>query len=224
MRRFRFSLGAVAIATFSLLVAAPALAHTTRNAGPFALTFGWKNEPAYTGAQNAVQVFVKDAKGNAVDDIGTKGLTVAVGTGTGASAVTSSALPLARGFDADTGLGIHGEFDAPIVPTAAGTYIFHLTGDINGTAVDVSAASSDTTFADVTDPVAVEFPLKTQTIPQLSSAITTLQDRLATAQSSAASAKSSAKSSKTLAIVAIVVAVVLGLIALVLGRGKKTAS
>ena len=98
--------------------------------------------------------------------------------------------------------------------------------------MDVSAASSDKTFADVTDPTAVEFPVKTQTIQQLSSAVTTLQDRLATAQAAAAAAKSSATSSKTLAIVAIVVAIVLGLVAIVSGRvsgrvpggGRKTAS
>ena len=224
MRRLRFTLGAVALATAGLLVAGPAFAHTEKDAGPYKLTFGWRDEPAYSGAQNAVQLFVKDAKGNAVDDLGTKGLTVVVSTGTGATAATSSPLPFTSAFDPDTGLGTHAEFDAPILPTAAGTYTLHITGDVNGTAVNVSAASSDKTFADVTDPTAVEFPVKTQTIPQLSAAVTTLQDRLATAQTAASAAKSSANSSKTLAIVAIVVAIVLGLVALALGRGKKTAS
>jgi hypothetical protein len=223
MRRIRFSLGAVALVTAGLLIATPALAHTTKDAGPYKLTFGWRDEPAYTGTPNAVQLFVKDAKGNPVDDLGAKGLTVAVTTGTGATAKTSSPMTLASAFDPDTSLGTHGEFDASILPTAAGTYTFHITGDITGTAVDVSAASSDKTFADVTDPTAIEFPAQTQTLPQLSSAITTLQGRVASAQSAAAAAKSSASSSKTVAIIAIVVAVVLGLIALVAGRGKKTA-
>jgi hypothetical protein len=223
MRRIRFSLGAVALATAGLLIATPALAHTTKDAGPYKLTFGWRDEPAYTGAENAVQLFIKDAKGNPMDDVGAKGLTVAVTTGTGATAKTSSPMMLASAFDPDTGLGTHGEFDAPILPTAAGTYSLHITGDINGTAVDVSAASSDKTFADVTDPTAIEFPAQTQTLPQLSSAITTLQDRVASAQSAATAAKSSATSSKTVAIIAIVIAVVLGLVALVAGRGKKNA-
>jgi hypothetical protein len=223
MRRIRFSLGAVALAAAGLLIATPALAHTTKDAGPYHLTFGWRDEPAYTGAQNAVQLFVKDAKGNPIDDLGSKGLTVAVTTGSGAAAKTSSPMTLKSAFDPDTGLGTRGEFDAPILPTAAGPYTFHITGDISGTAVDVSAASSDTTFADVTDPTAIEFPVQTQTVPQLSSAITTLQDRVASAQSAAAAARSSASSSKTVAIIAIVVAVVLGLVALVAGRVKKTA-
>jgi hypothetical protein len=223
VRRLRFSLGALALATAGLLVAAPAFAHTEKDAGPYKLLFGWRNEPSYTGALNAVQLFVHDASGKAIDDLGTKGLTVVVSTGSGATAKSSSPLALTSAFDPDSGLGTHGEFDAPLLPTAAGTYTFHITGDINGTAVDVSAASSDKTFADVTDPTAIEFPVQAQTVPQLSSAITTLQGRVASAQSAAASATSSAKSSKTVAIIAIIVAIVLGLVAIVAGRGRKAA-
>lgn len=214
--RFRSALGAVALATASLLIAAPALAHTTKDAGPYKLTFGWLHEPAYTAAGNAVQLFVKDAKGNPLDDLGQKGLTVAVTAG----GKTSSPLPLTSGFDADTGLGTHGEFDASIVPTQAGTYTFHITGDIGGTAVDVSASSSDTTFNNVVDPGNVEFPLQTQTIPQLTTAVTNLQDRLSAANSAADAAKSSAKSAKTLGVAAIVVAVILGAAAIIVGSRK----
>ena len=223
MRHLRFVLGALALATAGLLVASPAFAHTEKDAGPYKLLFGWRDEPAYTGSLNAVQLFVHDASGKAIDDLGKKGLTVVVSTGSGATAKSSSPLALTSAFDPDSGLGTHGEFDSPILPTAAGTYTLHITGDINGTAVDVSAASSDTTFSDVTDPTAIEFPVQSQTVPQLSSAITTLQGRLASAQSDATSAKSSAKSSKTVAIIAIIVAVVLGLVAIVAGRSRKTA-
>ena len=219
MRRLRFSLGALALATTGLLVAAPAFAHTEKDAGPYKLLFGWRNEPAYTGSLNAVQLFVHDASGKAIDDLGKKGLTVVVSTGTGATAKSSSPLAFTGAFDPDSGLGTHGEFDAPILPTGAGTYTFHITGDINGTAVDVSAASSDTTFADVTDPTDIDFPVQAQTVPQLSSAITTLQGRVASAQSAAASAKSSANSARAFGIVGIALAIV----AIVAGRSRKTA-
>jgi len=219
VRRLRFSLGALALATTGLLVAAPAFAHTEKDAGPYKLLLGWRDEPAYTGSLNAVQLFVHDASGKAIDDLGKKGLTVVVSTGTGATAKSSSPLAFTGAFDPDSGLGTHGEFDAPILPTGAGTYTFHITGDINGTAVDVSAASSDTTFADVTDPTDIEFPVQAQTVPQLSSAITTLQGRLASAQSAAASAKSSANSARAFGIVGIALAIV----AFVTGRLRKTA-
>jgi len=219
VRRLRFSLGALALATTGLLVAAPAFAHTEKDAGPYKLLFGWRDEPAYTGSLNAVQLFVHDASGKAIDDLGKKGLTVVVSTGNGATAKSSSPLAFTGAFDPDSGLGTHGEFDAPILPTGAGTYTFDITGDINGTAVDVSAASSDTTFADVTDPTDIEFPVQAQTVPQLSSAITTLQGRVASAQSAAASAKSSANSARAFGIVGIALAIV----AIVAGRSRKTA-
>ena len=221
MRRLRIIPGAVAVGTaglLGLLTAAPALAHVTHDAGPYKLTFGWSHEPAYTGAENAVQVFVHDAKGAALDDLGSKGLTVRVS----AANRTSDPLALASAFDPDTGLGTHGEFDAPLTPTAPGTYTFHITGDVNSTAVDVSDSSSDKTFANVEDPTTIEFPVKTQTTQQLSTAVTTLQSRLSAAQSAADSARSSARSARTLAIVALIVAVVLALIAIAAGR-RKTA-
>jgi hypothetical protein len=207
------------VGLFSLITAAPALAHVTHNAGPYKITFGWQHEPAYTGAENAVQVFVHDASGNALDNLGSKGLTAQVS----AAGQTGSPLALTGAFDPDTGLGTHGEFDAPLTPTAPGTYTFHITGDINGTAVDVSDHSSDTTFANVDDPTTIEFPAKTQTNQQLSSAVSTLQSRLAAAQSAASSASNTADTARTLAIAAIAVAVVLGLIAVVGGGRKKRA-
>jgi hypothetical protein len=208
VRPLRCCLGALALATAGLLVATPALAHTEKDAGPYKLLFGWRDEPAYTGSLNAVQLFVHDASGKAIDDLGTKGLTVVVSTGSGPTAKSSSPLAFTSAFDPDSGLGTHGEFDAPLMPTAAGTYTFHITGDINGTAVDVSATSSDTTFADVTDPTAVEFPVQSQTVPQLSSAITTLQGRVAAAQSAASSAKGAASSARAFGIVGIALAIV----------------
>jgi hypothetical protein len=218
LRRLHFVLGAVAVAAVVLvgLLAGPAFAHTEKGAGQFKLLFGWQHEPTYSGIQNAVQLFVHDAKGNPVDDLGSKGVTVQVS----AAGQTSSPLTLQGSFDKDSGLGTHGEFDATIIPLTPGTYTFHITGDINGTAVDVSASSSDTTFNNVQDPAAIEFPGKAETNVALTNAVNALQSRLAAAQSEAANAKSSAGSARTVAIIAIIVAVVLGVIALAAGRRK----
>lgn len=218
MRRRPSTAGALGAALAALLLAlsaAPAFAHTQKNAGPYKLTFGWQHEPPYVGVENAVQVFVHDAKGNAVDDLGTKGLVVAVGT----QGQTSPPLALAGAFDPDTGLGNHGELDAAIVPTQAGTYTFHITGDINGTAVDVSAASSDSTFNDVGDATSVEFPAKTPSLQTLALAVTSLQDKLATAQSAAASARSAATRA---ALLAMVLALAMAGLAVGLSRRRKT--
>src|SRR5205807_1811006 len=57
-----------AIATLAL-AAGPASAHEVRKVGANEITVGWQHEPTYTGIENAVQIFIKDAKGNPFDDL-----------------------------------------------------------------------------------------------------------------------------------------------------------
>lgn len=62
-----------AVAAACLLVlgfSVPAWAHEPRTVAVYQLTVGWAHEPTYVGVENAVQVFVKDAKGNPIDDLG----------------------------------------------------------------------------------------------------------------------------------------------------------
>src|ERR1700680_1855373 len=128
-------------AAFGLLFlsAAPAWAHEQRRVGAVQLTVGWQHEPTYVGVENAVQLFIKDAKGNPIDDLGTPpSLQLAVSTG----AKTSDPFELRASFDPDTGLGTHGEFDAALIPTTPGTYTFHFTGSISGQKIDAKVNSS----------------------------------------------------------------------------------
>src|SRR5579884_1842387 len=126
-----------------------ALAHEQRKVGAVQFTVGWQHEPAYAGAENAVQLFLKDAAGKSIDDLGDPpSLQVQVITGS----QTSDPLTLQPSFDEDTGLGTHGEFDAPIIPTRPGQYTFHFTGTVNGQKIDEKFTSSDQTFAPVTEP------------------------------------------------------------------------
>ena len=113
-------------------------------------------------------------------------------------------------FDGDTGLGSHGVFTAPIIPTAPGVYTFHFTGAINGQAVNQTFKSSDSTFDDVVDPSAAQFPVKVPAPAELSTNVSRLNGRVATAADKASSAHDSATTAATLAIVALVVGIVLG--------------
>jgi hypothetical protein len=186
--------------TASIALAPPALAHEQRQVGAYQLTVGWAHEPTYTGVENAVQLFVKDAKGNPIDDLGTPpSLEVRVVFGS----QTSDPLDLEPSFDPDTGLGTHGEFDAAIVPTAPGNYTFHLTGAIEGQKVDERFTSSDTTFDPVKEPTEVEFPTKPPSAGQLATSIQRLDPRIERSLSRA-------RSASTLGIVALVVGIVLG--------------
>ena len=192
-----------AIATFAL-AAGPASAHEVRKVGAYEITIGWQHEPTYSGVENAVQIFIKDAKGNPVDDLGDPPtLKVQVINGS----QTSDPLDLKASFDPDTGEGTRGEFDASIVPTVPGDYTFHLTGSINGQNIDEKFTSSDKTFDPVKDPTEVQFPAKVPSNSQLAQSISRNETRAAAA---AKSAKDAADTAKVLAIVGIAVGVVLG--------------
>jgi hypothetical protein len=191
------------------LSATAAFAHEQRQVGAYQLTVGWMNEPTYVDAQNAVIVIIKDAQGSLVDDLGDQGkLQVTVSTGT----QTSDPLDMAASFDADSGLGNHGEFFANIMPTRAGDYTFHFTGTIKGQKVDEKFTSGPKTFNTVDEPTASQFPVKDPSIGQLSGLTNRLSSRVDTGLSAAKSKADSASSTAT-------VGVVLGIIGIVVGVG-----
>jgi len=153
-----------------LLIAGVADAHIVKTFGPYTVALGWVHEPTYVGEQNAVQVVIKDAAGKAVTDLNDGDLKVTVAVG----GKTSDPLDLLNTFDPDTGLGVPGDYEAPIIPTAPGDYTFHLTGSIHGTAVDETATSSDSTFNSAVDATGIQFPNQ---LPALTDIITRL-DRI----------------------------------------------
>lgn len=219
MRRFiPFRLlSALAAATVVALVAVvPASAHEVRTVGIYQFTVGWLHEPAYADEQNAVQFLLKDSRGNPVNDLGDT-LKVEVIYQT----QKMPALSLTPTFDPDTGLGMQGEYLASLIPTRAGNYTFHFTGAVKGQAVDQSFSSSPTTFDEVKEPTAVEFPAQDPSRGQISQRLDRIDPRIAAAQ---ATAKSDAELARNLAIAGIVLGA-LGTVALIimLTRGRGSA-
>lgn len=185
--RLRSATSVTAIAAASLLlflVAGTAQAHVVKSFGTYSVALGWAHEPTYVGAANAVQVIVKDAKGAPVTDIPDGDLTVVVSI----SGQTSSPLSLDNAFDSDTGLGIPGDYEAPIAPTVPGDYTFHLAGTIHGTVVDETATSSDATFNSVVDSSTVDFPSKLPSISDIVTRLDRIDARTSAAPASAAPA------------------------------------
>ena len=205
-------LGGAAVLVFLLPTAA--FAHEQRQVGKVQFTVGWQHEPTYAGSQNGVQLFLKDAKGNPIDDLGDPPtLQVQVITGT----QTSDPLPLAPSFDEDTGLGTHGEFDAAIIPTRPGDYTFHFTGTVDSQKIDEKFTSSEQTFDPVKEPTAVEFPAKDPSTGDLATNVDRLNPRVDNAvalagadKKAAASAADKASTAQTLGVVAIILALLLG--------------
>lgn len=214
--------GAVCAGTIAALIGVMgASAHVVQQFSSYSIAIGWLHEPTYVGVENAVQVLVKDSKDNAVNDLNAGDLKVTVTTGS----QSTKSIDLQPSFDPDTGLGTPGEYDATLIPTAPGTYTFHLTGSIHGTSVDKSFTSSDKTFDDVTDPSTtdVEFPNKVPAISAVSTGLQRTGARVQTAQAAAANAQDAANRATVLATVALVVGVVLGGAGTALAMRRRTA-
>jgi hypothetical protein len=166
----------------STALAAPTLAHTGHEIGPYVLEVGWLNEPTFVGQPNAVQVTITTHDtAKPVLDLGPEDLAVVVST----AGVDSGSLSFEPAFDAEELEGSLGEYDAAIVPTAPGDYSFHITGTIHGTAVDLTVASGDETFDAVVTSTDLEFPAKVPTLTEVGTRLDRIDDRIAALQSAA---------------------------------------
>jgi len=210
---FRLLPAAIVAGGLALSTILPASAHEVRTVGAYQFTVGWLHEPAYADEQNAIQFLLKDAKGNPVSDLGDT-LKVEVIYQT----ETMPALSLNPTFDPDTGLGMPGEYLASIIPTRPGKYTFHFTGSVKGQSVDQAFTSSPTTFDEVKEPTAVEFPAQDPTRAQVSQRLDRLDSRLAAAQTSATNG---ADLARNLAIAAIVLGA-LGTVGLIITLSRRS--
>jgi hypothetical protein len=217
--RHPVALGAAALgaATLSLAGVQHASAHGMVQAGNLTVAIGWLHEPAYVGNDNAVQVLVKDAQGNPLGNITDKDLQVEVSLGQ----QKTQPQPLVPTFDSDTGLGLHGEYEYHLIPTAPGNYTFHIFGKIAGaTAMDQTMTASSTTFNEVVDQSSAQFPNKVPSTAELNQKLDAVSVRASSgasdaqaARTAATSAQQSADDAKSAANRALVI----GLVALVVG-------
>ncbi|HEX3428512.1 MAG TPA: hypothetical protein VHS36_06870 [Candidatus Limnocylindrales bacterium] len=189
---------AIALSGALLLVVATATAaqaHVLKDFGAYSVALGWVTEPTYVGQVNAVQVVVKDKQGKAVTDLADGDLKVVVSVG----GQQSAALELVNKFDPDTGLGVPGDYEAPITPTAPGDYTFHLTGAIHGQAVDETATSSDSTFNSAIEATDIQFPNKLPSLTEIATSLDRINARLSALPSAGASAAPAATADAGLA-------------------------
>ena len=211
LRAAGISLGAALL--LSLVVSSAVSAHVVKQFGTYSVAMGWLHEPTYVGVENAVQVIVKDAAGNPVNDLAPGDLKVVVST----AGQQTAALPLQPSFDPDTGLGTPGEYTASLIPTQVGDYTFHLTGSIHGTAVDETSTSSDQTFDSVTAGTDVQFPVKEPAIGDVSTLVQRVDGRATSAQSAASAAQQAATNAANDASRALIVGSAVGGLGVLLG-------
>lgn len=176
--------------------AGPVAAHEERTAGGVRLDVGWGDEPAYTGVRNSVQVVLTEAATG--QPVSGAGGSLQVVVSKGSDAVT---LPLV----AD---GSAGDHRAWLIPTRPGAYTFRVTGTIRGQAVDESFTSGPSTFNEVEEAAAIQFPVKDPSAGELATRIDRevprLGGRLEVAEAEAQAATSEVDGARTLSLIGLV--------------------
>jgi hypothetical protein len=123
-----------------------ALAHEEREVGEFSIEVGLIDEPVYTGQKSGLEISVSRGEEPVEGLEATLQATVTFGQET-------RDLPLEPRF------GEPGWYESVFFPTAAGPYTFHITGDIEGTAIDETFTSSPDGFSEVQDVTGGQFPV-----------------------------------------------------------------
>ena len=214
VRNSLFASAAVCMFALSLTITQTVSAHEERKVGSYQVAVGWADEPTYVGFKNAVEIFLKDAKGKPVLNLGDT-LKVEVVFGDQKSGM----LTLEPAFDVEEGFGTPGGYQASLIPTRPGTYTFHFVGSVKGQKVDQTFTSSEKTFDSPHAPSEVEFPAQDPSTADLASRLERLSPRVDTAQAAAIAGQAAAAQARVLAAVALIA----GVVSLVSSRRRRTA-
>jgi hypothetical protein len=149
----------VVVASFAAF-SGTAAAHERRTVGPYQFVVGFISEPAFAGTPNGLDLRISDTRvtpAKAVEGL-EKTLTADVQSG------GLAPLPLT----VSARFGAPGAYNGHFVPTAKGTYVFHIKGRIDTLDVDEKFESGPGRFNDVESTTALQYPTKVPTGDDLS--------------------------------------------------------
>ena len=155
----------VVVITSLLIFSGHAYAHERRTVGPYQFVVGWLNEPAYVGQLNSLDLRVTDTRNTQPVAGLEKTLTADVAAG----GLAPYTLTVSARF------GTAGAYNGWLMPTASGTYTFHIKGKIETLDVDEKFTSSPSTFGDIEDTTAVQYPAKVPVADALSKKLDAIQ-------------------------------------------------
>jgi hypothetical protein len=189
---------AAVMALAVMATAIPIAAHETISAGNLRMTIGWRDEPAFSGLSNAVEVDVTDAHHSPVVDPAARLMAEVT---FGSQRVVLPMQPVREHA---------GRFAALLMPTRSGTYGIRVTGSIRKQAVDLNSVCSDTTFSCVVDVGEIQFPAKDPSVGQLADRVSRTAPRAERALTAAANARLFGIGASTIAGIALAVTVLVG--------------
>ena len=144
------------VAIAQLLMPSTALAHETRKLGKYQLVVGFINEPALVDEPNGIDLRITNVETNQPVEGVDKTLKAEVIFGSKVQAAELRAR-----------FGSPGAYTSNIIPTKAGTYTFHFTGNIEGLSIDERFESGPGRFNDVQPKDDLQFPDKQPSIATL---------------------------------------------------------
>jgi hypothetical protein len=191
----------------------PAWAHEGRDVAGHRITVGWVEEPAFAGVPNAVDFRVAEPDGRGVEGLQMK-VEVLFGDKDATQKVS---------FDLEPAFGEPGSYEAALIPTRAGKFTFHISGQLDAAPFDQFFTSGENTFDDIHEPKEVQFPAKDPSAGELAELSQRLSSRAEAADRAADAANKEASNARNLAIGGIgaaVIALILGIAALIFGRRR----
>lgn len=148
--RFARSVAIGALAALCTTMLTPTtFAHERREVGKYSMSVGFNAEPPFLNEMNGAQftITIPSEDGRGVEGLASS-LKVSVAAGGGQ----------AKEFPLRSVFGTPGRYVADFMPTRPGTYVFHLTGSIEGTTINERFESGPGRFNDVQDVEPLQFP------------------------------------------------------------------
>ncbi len=173
----------VIAASSAVLPSDRALAHEHRAVGNYEFVVGFLNEPALAYEPNGLYLSVTFFENGAPEvteeneDILEQGQPVR-----GLEETLKAEVIVGGGaqkMDLTLEAGEAGVYSAHFIPTLAGDYTYHISGDINGEAIDESFSSGPQTFDTVEDVTELQFPNKLPSNTDLQSSLDGLSKQVA---------------------------------------------
>jgi len=168
MTRFISLVAATLVVVSSFIVyGGTAAAHERRTVGPYQFVVGWLNEPAYVGLMNSLDLRVTDTRVTPAKNVEglEKTLTATLQTG------GLAPLPLT----VTARFGAPGAYNGYVMPTATGTYVFHIKGKVESLDVDEAFESGPNRFGDIEATTALQYPNKVPAADELNKRLEDLQ-------------------------------------------------
>lgn len=214
----RMTLTALALLLILLLTTThTTLAHETRTVGPYTFVVGFRNEPAFEGQVNGVQLRVREGEESDAPPVQGLEETLQVEV-THVPSETTQTMELRAVF------GDPGHYTNDWIPTAPGQYRFRFVGAIGDLDVDEAFESGPDTFGSVEPADALYFPENVPVARELEGAVRGAQSSADEALGLALATDEQISNLRTLSFVAIAlasVALVVAAVTFVAGRRRS---